>query len=70
MNVRFYYDVHATDAVEWYFEVFVLSPIAHARHICAVGLVLLVAWGWSAYVALPIWRRPLTRTFCEHDVSI
>lgn len=43
MHVSFDEDVDAADAVERDLLVFVVAPVAHAGHVDAVGLVLLVA---------------------------
>ena len=43
MHVRFDHDVHTPDAVKWDLIVFVVAPVAHARHVFAVGFVLFVA---------------------------
>ena len=43
MHVGFDEDVDAADAVELDFFVFVLTPVAHACHVGAVGAVFFVA---------------------------
>lgn len=44
MHVCFDENVDAADAVEGYFRVFVVAPVAHAGHVDAFGFVLFVAW--------------------------
>ena len=43
MDIGFHHDVDAADAVERYFLVLVVPPVAHACHVDTVCLVLLVA---------------------------
>ena len=43
MHVGFHENVDAADAVERDFEVLVVAPVAHARHVLAVGFVFFVA---------------------------
>ena len=43
MHIRFHEDVDAADAVEGDFHVVVLTPVAHQRHVGAVGFVFFVA---------------------------
>jgi hypothetical protein len=44
MHICFYDDVHAADAVEGHFVVFVCAPVAELGHVAPVGGVLLVAF--------------------------
>lgn len=43
MNIGFDEDIDTSHAVERDLLVFVVAPVTHARHVDAVGLVLLVA---------------------------
>ena len=47
MDVGFDDDADASYSVEWDFNVFVVAPVAHAGHVDAVCVVLLVACGSS-----------------------
>ena len=42
VNIGLDQNVDTTDAVQWDFNVLVLTPIAHLGHVCAAGVVLLV----------------------------
>lgn len=44
MHIRLHKNIHPSDAVEGDFLVLVVAPVAHARHVHAVGLVFFVAF--------------------------
>lgn len=45
MHIGFDQDVDTTDAVQFDFLVFVVSPIAHAGHVCPAGVIFFVSLG-------------------------
>ena len=43
MNIRLNENIHATNAVQLNLFIFVMSPIAHAGHICPASVVLFIS---------------------------
>lgn len=71
MNIGFDEDVDTSDTIERNLNVFVVAPVAHLGHICAAGLVLLVACiGCVSSVAGGCLVGEGWHTFSEDDILV
>jgi hypothetical protein len=75
MHIGLDQNINAADAVEGDLDVLVIPPVAHAGHVCAVGLVLFVACKIVMLVQMndSFISRPTTTTeltFSEHNIRV